>query len=183
MKPERKGTGVLHTKCKGGGDHEYKIFWELENHRDGVTNDAKEKWCYSINEDSELFQFEIVDEGTYMRVQEIRNNGNVRYSAKGIPEAFIRRAYEMFQIPIGSSKQLFVDKILAEQHSKDAGKVWKRLVSWGEAYRDDIEERYFYPNERRAAPVVLAEPEAETAGRPLEEPPGEDPCPNAGISC
>jgi hypothetical protein len=161
IKPERTGTGVLHTKCKHERDHEYSFSWELDAHRDGVTNAVKDMWCFSIVEDGDLFQFEIVDEGTYMRVQNIDKNECERYGAKGIPEAFIRLTHRMFQLSIGSSKELFVESkthpgvlVSAEKHSEDAGKLWKRLVGWGEAYKDETEGRYFYPvKKQNDAPV------------------------------
>jgi hypothetical protein len=168
MKPERTGTGVLHTKSKQGEDHEYDYSWELDAHRDGVTNGSKEMWCFSIVEAGDLFQFEIVDEGTYLRVQNVDRNGCARYEAKGIPEAFIRLVHLMFQVPIGSSRELLVKSqshpallVSVEKHSEDAGKIWKRLVDSGEAYRDESEGRYFYPRQPSVAMRTLQFEKAE----------------------
>ena len=171
MKPEREGTGVLHTICKQGNSLDFEFSWCIETHRDGVTNDAKDMWCFSIEQNGDLFQFEIVDEGAYMRVQHLDRNGSDRYEAKGIPEAFIRLAHQMFQIPIGSSKELLVKSkdypgvmVSAEKHSSDARKVWQRLVGWGEAYMDEAEGRYFYPIQNQATTVeVVTDTDSEQA--------------------
>jgi len=152
MKPNPTGQGILHTKCILKHDHEFAFSWELETFRDGATNAAKDYWCFSVVEDKEAFQFELVDEGNYMRVQNMHNNGHDRYKAKGIPEAFIRLSYDLFKIPIGSSREGCIGSQAApkmwvkpEQQSPSATKAWERLVSSGEAYKDENQQRFFYP--------------------------------------
>jgi hypothetical protein len=158
MKLEKTGTGVLNTECEQGEKHMYDFSWVQETHRDAVTFATKDKWCFSIVEQDEIFQFDLVEEKDFMRVEHMDRNGHVRYSARGIPEAFIRLAHEMFQRPIGSSRELLAEavsppgmKVFAERHSGHAEKVWKRLVTRGEAYRNDSAERFFFPKKMGTA--------------------------------
>jgi len=179
MKLEKTGNGVLNTECKQGEKHMYHFSWVQETHRDAVTFATKDKWCFSIVEQHEMFQFDLVEEEDFMRVEHMDRNGHVRYSARGIPEAFIRLSHQMFQRPIGSSRELLVEavsrpglKVFAERHSDDAEKVWKRLVTRGEAYRNDSAERFFFRRRwEPPSPMVLTEMDGEIAdvGRQREK--------------
>jgi len=152
MKPVPPAEGVIRTVDKDGVSHEFPFTCEEDSHEGDNAYDRLVMWAFRIQLENDLFQYELVDENSRMRVQMMTRNDCDRYLAKGIPEAFIRLSFEIFRLPIVSSKNEVrrspfnpLLEEFTEQHSPDADRVWKRLVSGGEAYFDESEGRYCHP--------------------------------------
>jgi hypothetical protein len=150
VKPEPPTHGQLSATGKDGQTVSYEYTCERDTHLTGGY-ESKTKWCFSILIEQDVFQFDLVDEGSFMRVEMMSRQGCERYKARGIAEAFIRLSSQIFCIPIRSSTPACPKisssgvPIVEELHSEDARKVWKRLVARNEAYYDDETQRFTYP--------------------------------------
>jgi len=150
MKPSPPENGQLIATGKDGQTVIYEYSCEPELHIPLNGYDPRTKWSFVILIEQDVFQFDLVDEGDFMRVEMMNRNNCERYKARGIPEAFIRLSHELFKVPICSSKQSIVQSVsmgigyVDEQHSADATKVWRRLVSTNEAYFDAEKQRFVY---------------------------------------
>lgn len=149
MKTTPAESGILHTTDKDGRAHDFPYTCEKDTHEGDRPYERRIKWSFIILVENDVFQFDVVDEQTRMRVELMDRNRCERYKAKGIPEAFIRLSHKIFELPVVSSKyevkQSAFDPRLsesAEKRSPDANRVWERLVSSGEASFDDDESRY-----------------------------------------
>jgi hypothetical protein len=148
----------------------YNYTCEEDSHFEGNASDRKIKWCFVITIENDVFQFDLVDESDFMRVEMMNRNDCERYKARGITEEFIRLGYQLFNLPICSSARLRPQngpngiKLVAEQHSDDAAKVWKRLVNRGEAFFDEKMGRYVYPVPNTLSPTGTG-PSGANAGR------------------
>lgn len=152
MKPHPLENGTLVARGKNGIEVTYRYCCEEDTHLVGSTGcQTKTKWCFSIVEENDVFNFDLVDEERFMRVEMMTRNNSDRFKARGIPEAFIRLSHQIFQLPICSSIALPPQysslgiECVEEQHSNDARKVWQRLVASKEAYFDDARQRFTYP--------------------------------------
>ena len=148
LRPQK--TGQLVATGRDGQTETYQYFCEEDAHLVGAGYESKTKWCFSIVAEQDVFNFDLVVEDSFMRVEMMNRNDCDRYKARGIPEAFIRLSDQLFRIPICSSKRAEPQsgtlglKSVEEQHSEDAAKVWRRLVASREAYFDDRRQRFVY---------------------------------------
>ena len=151
MKPEPSSEGQLSAIGRDGQTVPYKYTCERNTHLTGDGHEPKTKWCFLILIEQDVFQFDLVDEESFMRVEMITRNGCKRYKARGIPEAFIRLSHQIFRLPICSSVRAQPQssssgiESVAEQHSEDARKLWQRLVASNDAYWNDENQRFTYP--------------------------------------
>jgi hypothetical protein len=151
MNPRPPEHGKVIATGKDGETVTYHYSCSEDTHLVGEGYDSKTKWCFEIVIEQELFQFDLVDEGSFMRVEMMNRHGYERYKARGIPEAFIRLSHRIVVLPVCSSKNPNTQScsmrigFVEEQHSRDATKVWKRLVASNEAYYDDKMQRFVYP--------------------------------------
>jgi hypothetical protein len=152
MKPTPPESGQLVARGKDGSEVTYQYSCEGDTHLVEMTGyQTKPKWCFTIIEEDDVFNFDLVDEENFMRVEMMNRNGCERYKKRGITEAFIRLCHHIFGVPICSSiraqHQLSSNGIasVAEQHSAGARKVWEGLVASGEAYFDNEKQRFTYP--------------------------------------
>jgi len=151
MKPIPPERGQLQATGQDGNTVAYEFVCEQDTHLSGDGYDTMTKWCFLIVIEQDIFQFDLVDEGSFMRVEMMNRNGCERYKARGITEAFIRLSHQIFGVPICSSVRAEPQSTssslttVEEQHSDDARKVWQRLVASNEACYDDDKKRFVYP--------------------------------------
>jgi len=143
-------SGQLTAKAKDGQTITYTYCCEKESHPTEGEGEPKTKWCFYIQIDQDIFEFHLVDEGSFMRVEMMNNNGCEQYKARGIPEAFIRLSHDVFETPICSSKPSIIKRNskgierVDQQRSPEAEKVWERLVASKEAYYDESSLHFVY---------------------------------------
>ena len=117
----------------------------------GCGNESQKKLYFHIAIDQDVFDFHLIEEGTYLRVVMMNRNNSERYKARGISEAFIRLSYELFRLPIYSSRNVDLEPSALgnadepEWQTDHAKKVWQRLVASHEAYYNDDLKRFVYP--------------------------------------
>ena len=152
MKPTPPESGQLLARGKEGSAVTYQYFCERDTHLVDTTGyQTRAKWCFIIIEENDVFNFDLVDEEKFMRVEMMTRNECSRYKARGIPEAFIRLSHQIFKLPICSSVRAQPQPsssglaTVTEQQSDDAKKVWSRLVATNEAYYDNEQRRFIYP--------------------------------------
>jgi len=144
-------SGLLTAIGKDGQKSVYEYFCDEDTHRTDDSDEPKTKWSFYINEHGDIFNFDLVDEGNFMRVEMVNRNGCDIYEKKGIPDAFIRLSHQIFNIPIHSSSK--ARAIINpngigqanEQLSDDAEAVWLRLVAKKEASYDESAMHYSHP--------------------------------------
>ena len=128
-----------------------------ETYSPGIKSKARlPKYCFKITEKLDEsdpgYIFDVVDEGNRLRVEQMDNNGDLRYTHKGISYACIEMVAKFFEKPVVSSVDVKItsDKATvigehSESRSKEATGVWKKLLGEKKATYDSDEDRYCYP--------------------------------------
>lgn len=154
--PRPPEHGQLEATGKDGQKVIFHYTCEEDTHLSGETGyESQLKWCFCIVEENDVFNFDLVDEGGFMRVEMMNRNGCERYKARGITEAFIRLSSQIFGVPICSSTRARPRPSssgiasVAEQHSDAARTVWQTLVAGNEAYYDNDQQRFIFPPAHR----------------------------------